>query len=125
VSATIERTIEVQVPIETAYNQWTQFEEFPRFMEGVEEVRQLDDRRLLDGIVELIVLEIDVPVDPRSLSSQELPRIAELARFVPADRDGEFELGLELILTGPRAELARLRRARRASRRAAPAKPSA
>jgi hypothetical protein len=29
------------VPIETAYNQWTQFEEFPRFMEGVEEVEQL------------------------------------------------------------------------------------
>ena len=45
-TATIEQTIEVQVPIEIAYNQWTQFEEFPRFMEGVEEVRQLDDRRL-------------------------------------------------------------------------------
>ena len=43
---TIQQTIDVQVPIETAYNQWTQFEEFPRFMEGVEEVRQLDDRRL-------------------------------------------------------------------------------
>ena len=38
-------TIKVQVPIEFAYNRWTQFEEFPRFMEGVEEVRQLDDRR--------------------------------------------------------------------------------
>jgi len=36
----------VDVPVRTAYNQWTQFEEFPRFMEGVEEVRQLDDRRL-------------------------------------------------------------------------------
>jgi uncharacterized membrane protein len=43
---TIEKSIEINVPIETAYNQWTQFEEFPRFMEGVEEVRQLDDRRL-------------------------------------------------------------------------------
>src|SRR5215203_4051982 len=45
-NATTEQTIEVDVPIATAYNQWTQFEEFPRFMEGVEEVRQLDDRRL-------------------------------------------------------------------------------
>ena len=38
-----EYSIEVNVPVRTAYNQWTQFEEFPRFMEGVEEVRQLDD----------------------------------------------------------------------------------
>lgn len=42
----IESTIEVDVPVSTAYNQWTQFEEFPRFMAGVEEVRQLDDTRL-------------------------------------------------------------------------------
>ena len=45
--ATIERSIEVAVPVRTAYNQWTQFEEFPRFMEGVKSVRQLDDRRLV------------------------------------------------------------------------------
>ena len=44
--STIEQSIDVNVPVHTAYNQWTQFEEFPRFMEGVEEVRQLDDRRL-------------------------------------------------------------------------------
>jgi uncharacterized membrane protein len=42
----IEQSIDVNVPVQTAYNQWTQFEEFPRFMEGVEEVRQLDDKRL-------------------------------------------------------------------------------
>jgi uncharacterized membrane protein len=42
----IEKSIEVGVPIRTAYNQWTQFEEFPRFMEGVESVKQLDDKRL-------------------------------------------------------------------------------
>ena len=41
--STIEQSIEVAVPVRTAYDQWTQFEEFPRFMEGVEEVRQVDD----------------------------------------------------------------------------------
>jgi len=44
--ASIEQSVEVNVPVRTAYNQWTQFEEFPRFMEGVEAVRQLDDKRL-------------------------------------------------------------------------------
>jgi uncharacterized membrane protein len=44
--AKVQKTIEVPVPVREAYNQWTQFESFPRFMEGVEEVRQLDERRL-------------------------------------------------------------------------------
>jgi uncharacterized membrane protein len=44
--STIEQSIDVNVPVGTAYNQWTQFEEFPHFMEGVEEVKQLDDQRL-------------------------------------------------------------------------------
>jgi uncharacterized membrane protein len=42
----VEKSIEVDVPVSTAYNQWTQFEEFPRFMEGVEFVQQLDNKRL-------------------------------------------------------------------------------
>ena len=41
--ATVEKSIDVCVPVSVAYVQWTQFEEFPRFMEGVEEVRQIDD----------------------------------------------------------------------------------
>ena len=44
--STIEESIEVAVPVRTAYNQWTQFEEFPRFMEGVEEIRQIDDTHI-------------------------------------------------------------------------------
>jgi uncharacterized membrane protein len=39
----IEKTVEVNQPVRTVYNQWTQFEEFPRFMAGVKEVKQLDD----------------------------------------------------------------------------------
>jgi uncharacterized membrane protein len=43
---TITESIEVDVPVSTAYNQWTQFEDFPLFMEGVEHVEQKDDTRL-------------------------------------------------------------------------------
>ena len=42
----IEESIEVDVPVGTAYNQWTQFEEFPNFMDGVESVTQIDDTHL-------------------------------------------------------------------------------
>jgi uncharacterized membrane protein len=44
--STIEQSIEVEVPVQTAYNQWTQFETFPSFMKGVEEIRQIDDKHL-------------------------------------------------------------------------------
>jgi uncharacterized membrane protein len=43
---TIEKSIEVDAHVSAVYNQWTQFEEFPQFMQGVEQVRQLDDKRL-------------------------------------------------------------------------------
>jgi uncharacterized membrane protein len=43
---TIDESIEVNVPVSTAYNQWTQFEDFPLFMEGVDHVQQLGDTRL-------------------------------------------------------------------------------
>ncbi|MFC9879393.1 MULTISPECIES: SRPBCC family protein [Streptomyces] len=42
--STVKETVDVEVPVHTAYNQWTQFEEFPKFMEGVEKITQLDDR---------------------------------------------------------------------------------
>jgi uncharacterized membrane protein len=44
--ARVEQSIEVDVPISVAYDQWTQFESFPRFMEGVKQVQQLDDKHL-------------------------------------------------------------------------------
>lgn len=44
--ATFEGSIDVNVPVRTAYDQWTQFETFPEFMEGVEEVRRVTDTKL-------------------------------------------------------------------------------
>src|SRR5688500_3221162 len=44
--SSIEKSVVVNRPVNTVYNQWTQFESFPNFMEGVEEVRQLDDKRV-------------------------------------------------------------------------------
>ena len=42
----IEEKIKVDVPVRAAYDQWTQFEDFPKFMDGVERVEQLDDKTL-------------------------------------------------------------------------------
>jgi uncharacterized membrane protein len=46
VMTTIEKTIDVEAPISAVYNQWTQFEDFPQFMSGVESITQLDDEHL-------------------------------------------------------------------------------
>jgi uncharacterized membrane protein len=46
VATKVEKSVVVDVPVETAYNQWTQFEEFPQFMGGISEVRQIDDTTL-------------------------------------------------------------------------------
>lgn len=42
--ATVQKSIEVDAPVATAYNQWAGFETFPQFMEGIEAVRRIDDR---------------------------------------------------------------------------------
>ena len=44
--STTQQSIDIDLPVSTVYNQWTQFEDFPQFMEGVESVTQLDDKRL-------------------------------------------------------------------------------
>ena len=44
--STVEKYVDVNVPVRAAYDQWTQFESFPKFMEGVQRVDQLDDRRM-------------------------------------------------------------------------------
>ncbi len=59
----IEKSITVNVPVKTAYNQWTQFEDFPKFMEGVVSIHQMDDKRLrwstnIAGVQKEFVAEI-------------------------------------------------------------------
>ena len=44
--STVEQSIDIDVPVRVAYDQWTQFESFPQFMDGIEEVRQIDDTHL-------------------------------------------------------------------------------
>lgn len=44
--STVTESIDVDVPIKIAYDQWTQFESFPEFMDGVQEIRQIDDTHL-------------------------------------------------------------------------------
>ena len=50
----IQKSVYVDLPLQAVYNQWTQFEEFPLFMEGVKHVEQLDDKRLLTGMWRLL-----------------------------------------------------------------------
>ena len=68
---TIEKSIEVDVPVRVAYNQWTQFEEFPKFMEGVREVRQMDDKTLRWSV---------------EIGGKEEQWIAEITEQVPDER---------------------------------------
>ena len=89
---TVKKTIEVSVPVRVAYDQWTQFEEFPRFMDGVEEVQQLDDKRLqwrakIAGKVEEWDAEITEQVPDKVVAwrSTSGARNAGAVRFTPLD----------------------------------------
>jgi uncharacterized membrane protein len=88
----IEKSVDVDVPLRTAYGQWTQFEEFPRFMDGVESVRQLDDKRLewrakIAGKSVTWTAEIHEQVPDRRISwrSTSGARNAGTVSFAPID----------------------------------------
>jgi uncharacterized membrane protein len=81
----IEKSVTVNVPVKTAYNQWTQFEEFPRFMEGVVSVQQLDDKHMrwhtnVGGVDKEFVTEI----------TEQIPD----ARIAWCTRSGERHAGV-------------------------------
>jgi len=97
---TVKKSIEVDVPVRVAYDQWTQFEEFPRFMEGVESVQQLDDKRLrwrgkIAGKVEEWEAEITEQVPDKVIAwrSTSGARNDGIVRFVPL---GENKTKIEL-----------------------------
>ena len=96
---TVKKSIEVNVPVRVAYDQWTQFEEFPRFMEGIESVQQLDDKRLhwrakVGGKVEEWDAEIveQTPDQVISWRSTLGARNQGTVRFVPIDAKTKVEL---------------------------------
>lgn len=92
--ATVDQTIELDVPVSMAYNQWTQFETFPEFMSGVDAVRQVDDTTLhFSTSTAGVHREYDariltqVPDSVISWESVDGPRNAGLVRFEPLGPD--------------------------------------
>ena len=92
--ATVQQSIEVNVPLSQAYNQWTQFEDFPRFMSGVDAVRQLDDSTVhfetsVGGVKREYDARISGQEPDRRISWESLdePRNAGTVRFEPLDAD--------------------------------------
>jgi uncharacterized membrane protein len=92
--AKVEKSIDVNVPVRAAYDQWTQFETFPRFMDAVEEVKQIDDTHLhwkasIDGKVEEWDAEITEQTPDQRIAWQSTsgPRNAGAVTFHRLDGD--------------------------------------
>ena len=92
--ASVQETIDVDVPVSTAYNQWTQFETFPKFMKGVEAVEQTDETSLrfrtdVAGVRREYIAQITEQAPDRSIAwvSADKPRNAGTVTF--ADLGGE------------------------------------
>ena len=101
--AKIEKDIIVDVPVSVAYNQWTQFESFPEFMEGVKEVVQLDEKRLrwsaeVKGKDEEWEAEITDQVPDRHIAWRSVTGApnAGSVTFQPSG-DGKTKVALELM----------------------------
>jgi uncharacterized membrane protein len=100
--AKVEQSVEVRAPVRTVYNQWTQFREFPNFMEGVEEVQQLDDTHL-HWVAEIAgqrrewdaEIQEQTPDQRISWMSTDGARNGGVVRFEPA-ADGMTRVNLEL-----------------------------
>ncbi|HKU31545.1 MAG TPA: SRPBCC family protein [Arthrobacter sp.] len=92
--STVNQTIDVEVPVSVAYNQWTQFESFPEFMKGVEAVEQIDETALhfstnVGGVKRDYNAQIleQVPDSLVSWASIDGPRNSGSVRFEPLSAD--------------------------------------
>ena len=113
--ATIEKSIDVGVPVSVAYDQWTQFEEFPQFMDGIVEVNQLDDTHLhwvadIDGErkewkAEVIEQEPDRVVAWRSVEGLENSGRVE---FEPIDSGTRVSVAMQYDAEGVKESLGAL-----------------
>lgn len=99
---TVTSDIDIRLPVRTVYNQWTQFEDFPAFMWGVEEVRQLDDTSLawrvrVAGVEREFTAEIteQIPDERIAWKSVEGPRQAGVVTFHRL-KDDETRVRLQL-----------------------------
>ena len=93
--ATVQESIEVNVPLSQAYNQWTQFEDFPHFMSGVDSVTQLDETTVhfktsIGGVKREYDARITAQEPDRLVSwaSLDEPRNSGIVRFEPASTGG-------------------------------------
>ena len=113
--STIEESIDVEVPVRTAYDQWTQFEEFPQFMDGIVEVKQLDDTHLhwvadIDGErkewkAEVVEQEPDRVVAWRSIEGLENSGRVE---FEPIDSGTRVSVAMQYDADGVKESLGAL-----------------
>ncbi|HEV2810463.1 MAG TPA: SRPBCC family protein [Acidimicrobiales bacterium] len=92
---TIDQSIDVDVPVRTAYDQWTQFESFPAFMEGVEEVTQITPTRThwrteIGGVTREFDAEITEQVPDRRIAWRTVdgPDQGGVVTFQPSDAGG-------------------------------------
>ena len=90
--STVEKFVDVNVPVRVAYDQWTQFREFPKFMEGVRRVDQLDDKRMhwvveIAGKTEEYDAEITEQVPDQRIAWRSTggPKNSGLVSFHPLD----------------------------------------
>ena len=68
----VDVSVDINVPLSTAYNQWTQFEQFPRFMAGLKSVKQVDDTHLR-WKAEILGKEVEWEAE----ITEQIPRLAD------------------------------------------------